>query len=195
MAEYKSNSNKSREEENTGGPERRVKEAVVSGARKQKTGSIQKLVNFFNSEEVSETRSIITTAISAVQRVLDAIDVIMGIGRGGRGSGRAARVGYRHHYDDRDESDRGAQKSKASTSDVSYQDIIFETRSDAETVLWRMEEMLETFDNVSIGDMFDLSGVSGSYTDFKYGWTDLRGAKVERVRDGYIIDLPRATNI
>lgn len=194
MAEYKPNSNKSREEEKSGTPERRVKEAVVSGAKKQKTGSIQKLVNFFNSEEITETRSIITNTINAVQRILDALDVIMGIGRGKSGV-RAARIGYRRQPDDDRDQDCGTVRSKTTMSDISYQDIIFETRSDAETVLWKMEEMLDTFQNVSIGDMFDLSGVSGNYTDFKYGWTDLRGAKVERVRDGYIIDLPKATNI
>ncbi len=193
MAEYKSNSNKSREEQKPGIIERRVTGPVVTGAKKQKKKGIDKLISFFHSEEVSETRQLITSTIGAVQRILDAMDVIMGISRG-RGGSPAARVGYRRYYDERDDRE-SRPKSKASTSEFSYQDIIFETRSDAEAVLWRMEEMLDTFQNVSIGDMFDLSGISGSYTDFKYGWTDLRGAHVERVSDGYIIDLPRATNL
>ena len=192
MAEYKSNSNKSREEQKTGIVERRVTEPVVSGAKKQKKKGLDKLISFFHSDEVSETRQIITSAISAVQRILDAMDVIMGVSRGRSGT-PAARVGYRRYYDDRD--DRNERKQSRATAEFSYEDIVFETRSDAETVLWRMEEMLDTFQNVSIGDMFDLSGISGSYTDFKYGWTDLRGAHVERVSNGYIIDLPRATNL
>ena len=37
-----------------------------------------------------------------------------------------------------------------------------------------------------------LVGVSGNYTDNKYGWTDIRNASVIRVRDGYMIKLPKA---
>ena len=58
-----------------------------------------------------------------------------------------------------------------------------------------MEELLERFDVVSVADLFDMAGISCNYTDNKYGWTDLRNARVERVRDGYIINLPRATSL
>lgn len=37
--------------------------------------------------------------------------------------------------------------------------------------------------------------ISCNYTDNKYGWTDLSSAQVERVRDGYVIRLPRATSL
>ena len=41
----------------------------------------------------------------------------------------------------------------------------------------------------------DLVGVTGNYTDNKYGWTNIRNAEVVRVRDGYRIKLPRALPI
>ena len=37
-----------------------------------------------------------------------------------------------------------------------------------------------------------LVGINGSYTDNKYGWTHLRSADVQRVRDGYLLKLPKA---
>ena len=58
-----------------------------------------------------------------------------------------------------------------------------------------MEELLDRFDAVSVADLFDMAGISCNYTDNKYGWTNLDSARVERVRDGYIIRLPRATTL
>ena len=58
-----------------------------------------------------------------------------------------------------------------------------------------MCEAIETYQMVSVADLYDLVGVTGDYTDNKYGWTNLRNAKVVRVRDGYMIDLPKALPI
>ena len=56
----------------------------------------------------------------------------------------------------------------------------------------RMDELVSTYGLVSVADFFDLLGVTGNYTDNNYGWTDIRNAKVMRVKDGYMIKLPKA---
>jgi hypothetical protein len=43
--------------------------------------------------------------------------------------------------------------------------------------------------------MYDMADLTAPFTGNKYGWTDIRGASVERVYDGYIIKLPRAMPI
>lgn len=79
------------------------------------------------------------------------------------------------------------------TSDVD--DILLATRVEADTVLDRMYDMLKEYEVVSKSDMYSLVGLSGSYVDHKWGWTDLHGSSVRRVRDGYILELPRPTSI
>lgn len=74
----------------------------------------------------------------------------------------------------------------------SYEDIVLENRGDAEEVLFRMKESLEQYGLVSIADFYDLVGESSRYTDHKYGWMNLDSARVVPVREGYIIDFPRA---
>ena len=71
-------------------------------------------------------------------------------------------------------------------------DIILDNRGEAEEVLLRMDEIVATYGTVSVADLYDLVGITGAYTDNKYGWTDIRSASVVRVRDGYMIKLPRA---
>ena len=45
---------------------------------------------------------------------------------------------------------------------------------------------------VKIADLYDLVGMDSNYTDNRYGWTNLRSAQVVRVRDGYLLKLPKA---
>ena len=61
-----------------------------------------------------------------------------------------------------------------------------------EEVLSQMDNIIETYRMASVADLFDLVGESCNFTDQKYGWTNLRNAEVVRVRDGYMIKLPKA---
>ncbi len=74
----------------------------------------------------------------------------------------------------------------------SYNDISLENRSEAEDVLNQLDELIATYGSASVADLYNLVGVTGNYTDNKYGWTNIRTASVVRTRDGYLLKLPRA---
>lgn len=72
-----------------------------------------------------------------------------------------------------------------------FDEIILETKVEAEDILTRMLDLLQKYEQVKVSDLYDLAGITGSYTDEKYGWHDLRGADVTRIRGGnYLLDLP-----
>ena len=71
------------------------------------------------------------------------------------------------------------------------QDIILESRSSAESVLMQLEEAISRYKMVSVADLNDILGITGAFTDNKYGWYDLSSAQIVRVREGYLIKLPR----
>jgi hypothetical protein len=73
----------------------------------------------------------------------------------------------------------------------SIDDILLATRVEAETVLDRLYDLLKEYETASVSDLYSLVGLSSSYTDQKWGWTDLHGSQIRRVRDGYIIELPK----
>lgn len=76
------------------------------------------------------------------------------------------------------------------------QDIIFQTRQDAEDVLTEMEDVVNQYGVVSLADVYDIAGqVAPSYAANKYGWRSLKNAKVVRCREGYFIEVPKATEI
>lgn len=53
-------------------------------------------------------------------------------------------------------------------------------------------DCVQRYGMVTVNQMYDMVGVTGEYTDEYFGWTSLRTARVIRVRDGFIVDLPPA---
>ena len=72
-------------------------------------------------------------------------------------------------------------------------DLIFPSRADAEDTLIKMDEIISTYGSVSFADFEEMAGVTGDFTDNKYGWKDIRNAKVVRnaLEGGYYIHMPR----
>lgn len=74
-----------------------------------------------------------------------------------------------------------------------FNEIVLATRGEAETVMDTLGELVNEYGQATVSDLYDLVGITGSFTDDKYGWTDLREAKHRRVREGYLLDLPKTT--
>lgn len=72
-----------------------------------------------------------------------------------------------------------------------FDEIILENRVEAEEVLDRLFERIEEYGTATVADLYDLVGMTGDYTDNKYGWTGLATASVSRTKGGYVLDLPR----
>lgn len=72
---------------------------------------------------------------------------------------------------------------------------VFPNRSTAESILLDMRNAIATYGSVSVGDFYDLIGVSSSYVDLSYGWYDLNTAGIRAVPGGFVIDFPRAVAI
>lgn len=99
-------------------------------------------------------------------------------------------VSYSSYYD-RDK--KPTRPSARNTSRHNFDDIILETRGEAEEVLSHLVDLTEDYGMASVADLYDLVGITSNFTDNKYGWDNLSSASVNRVRDGYLISLPRTT--
>lgn len=77
----------------------------------------------------------------------------------------------------------------------SREDFILATREEAELVVERMNDIIETYDVVSVADLNDLVGFPTTHVDNKWGWTFLVGVNIIQTREGYLIDLPPADPI
>jgi hypothetical protein len=70
-------------------------------------------------------------------------------------------------------------------------DIILESRMEAESVRDQLIDTIEEYGVVSVADFYKLVKISSNFTDEKYGWENLSRSKIVRVRNGFLIDLPK----
>lgn len=197
MEEYKSNSHKSKEEQWTA--EKKIEKVVSGSVKARKKSEIQKFADVFIQEDAQKVKSYILmdVLVPAIKKaisdiVTNGVDMILygEIGRTKK-NGAASKVSYRSYYDKRD--DRLDYSSNKTRTGYEYDDIVLDNRGEAEEVLARMDELVATYGLVSVADFYDLVGITGNYTDNKYGWTDIRSASVVRAHGGgYMIKLPRA---
>lgn len=90
-----------------------------------------------------------------------------------------------------DPREREREMSRRGRAAHDFDEIVLDTRADAEEVIDRLFELISKYESASVADLYELVGLSAAYTDDKWGWTDFRGAGVTRVRTGYLLDLPR----
>lgn len=175
-------------------------EKVVKGKVTTKKNDLRKFTDIFISEDVANVKEYILYDILApsikkafYDIVVDSLNMTLFGGRNGKRS-TADKISYKDYNGISRRDDRKYSSTRTS-SGYSYDDIILETRGEAEAVLSRMDELMETYEIVRVADLYDLVGITGEYTDNKYGWTNIHNAEIERVRDGYRIKMPRALPI
>jgi hypothetical protein len=189
--EYTPNSHKYKEEQKAAS-ERKI-EKVVTGNVKTKKKLSGKI---FNTGDMGDVKDYLIdeVAVPGVKNlILDfiiggATRLLGGKGKYARSSG-GSKISYRDYYDS-PSSDR-RQPAVTGGGRFDMEDIIFPTRTDAEAVRDQMDEVIAKYGFVTVGDMYDMAGLPQPYTGQKYGWTSIVNSRVESVRDGYVIRLPK----
>lgn len=177
-------------------------EKVISGTvkTKKKNDNVKKFTDVFISEDIENVKSYIFMDIfvPAIKKAIsdifsNGIDMLL-YGDSGKSRKRtpADRVSYRSYDRAYDRRDYNATRPRTR---YSYDEIILDNRGEAQAVLDGMYEVLDMYGRVRVADFYDLVGVTGNPQDNNYGWTSLQSADIIRVRDGFIIKLPRALPI
>jgi len=107
--------------------------------------------------------------------------------------GRTSRVSYNRYYDDYDRPPSRTYTYRPRAA-MDFSNIVFNDRSDAESVLNEMADIVQQYGFVKVSEFLALSGVDDSdisFADHGMGWERLVNVGVDRVRDGYVIHLPR----
>lgn len=76
-----------------------------------------------------------------------------------------------------------------------FDEIVVESRLEGNKILEGMYEILANYDVVTVADLYTMAGITSTPVDRNWGWTDLSGSGVHRIRNGYLLDLPRPEHI
>lgn len=204
--DYNPNSNrfltkdKPTEEENLG--KKKVDKVVSGSVKTKKKSSLSKFADTFIEEDKDTVVGYLLSEVlipSFKKMVSDTIKtgidkMLYGDAEVSRFNSPASKISYSKYYNDKSSYSRSSSTAPVANrrDTYEYNNIVLETRGDAEAVLMGMDDIIAKYEIVSVADLYDLVGIAGSYTDYKYGWTDIRSARIERVRDGYVIRMPKA---
>lgn len=70
------------------------------------------------------------------------------------------------------------------------ENFVLSSRQEAELVLERMNDIIDSYEVVSVADLNELVGLPTSHIDNKWGWTYLADVDIRQVREGYLINFP-----
>lgn len=186
--------------------DKREKQAsVVSAPAKPKRKSLwQEVKEEFIAEDGKTVSEYIAKDVvvplfkSMIQAVINnAVDMFLYGGSSGRrptsynGTYKANNVSYRPYYDSKPANNDYYGRPRTAYG-YDYTEITFDSRADAEAVLYRMLEILNMYPVVRVADYLEISGRESNYTDNNYGWTALENIQIRRTRDNrYFLELPK----
>lgn len=176
-------------------PKKNVQKIEGVSARVKKKSNLDILSDNVK-EDIRHMGSFVVTDVlipAAKRMVMDTVDAVLYPNGGGKYRKRqtAEYVSYDKYSRKRESRDYGRPRRQ----ECDRNELIVDSRGEAEMILDRMEELIDTYGVVSVADMFDLAGVSCDYTANNYGWTNLRNAEPIRVNDGYLLKMPKALPI
>lgn len=114
---------------------------------------------------------------------------------GGRRSSRPGYTAYNRMSSTQNRREEPRVLSQRARATHNFDEIVLPDRRDAERVLEDLIACVDEYDVATVSDLYDLVGITGSFQDDKWGWYDLRDSRVKRVREGYLLDLPRTQPI
>lgn len=203
---YPSNSTVAKEAPTTSNAtdERKKVEKIADGKVKKPSLWSKLKSNLFNNDDNIGDYLVFDVFIPAAKNVIsDAITgaiqmLLYGDNRRPNGvnrdRGRSTYTSYGRYYDRdnrREREERRNPRQVNPRSVLDYDNVVVDTRREAELVLAQMDDQIAVYGMATQADFYDALGLDTEYTDNKVGWKDLRNAQIERRRDGYGFILPR----
>lgn len=133
--------------------------------------------------------------------------MVYGEGRGGSGRRSRSRydspfgggVNYQSRYDSSNRNSGARREERSGNRRARYNqdmdEIIVESRAEAYEVLDQMQILIDKYDVCRLSEFYEMVGVTGRFTDEKFGWTDLGDARPVHTRNGYALNLPRPVEL
>lgn len=180
---------------------------VVKGkVRTKKVKMSQRFVDAFFGEDVGDVKSYLLMDILIPKTkdlisdiVSNGIDMVLGLeprrGSGNRNRNGSTYVSYNKYSTPSYKQEESRGRSTRQNGSYYFDVPIFESRGEAEEVLSNLVDLIEDFGQARISELYDMCGITGQFTDEYWGWLNLSQASVKRVRDGYMLELPRPVSL
>ena len=212
IAEFPSNSKAKKEEIN----EKKIKKVIKGKVITRKKPLSSKIADMIMGGEGNDMNSVIGYVINDVlipnakstisDMVSGGIEMLFFGTTGGKrnrssGGRDRSRTSYSNYYkDDYRDRDRNRDRDRDSSRNRAkhnFDDIVLETRGEAEEVLEDLMSLVDKYEVASVSDFYAMVDMTSNFAEQDYGWDNLttHNTRIERVREGFIIHLPRPKSI
>jgi hypothetical protein len=118
---------------------------------------------------------------------------------GERGMVRAGTVGpvstIKAKYSQMQEGTTVRELSPRDRATHTFDAVSLETRAEAVEAIEYLKGRIAKYGSTSVSDLYALLGVTSSFVDQRYGWTNLDTAATEQRRDGWLLALPQPVQL
>jgi hypothetical protein len=178
MQDFPANSRKAKETE----PREQIKPVTTAETVRRKRGLGRKFKD-----------TLVNALQGGIERLFNG-DHRNGRPRPGRGTWMGSNVGHVNYQGMSQTSKPSASKAVSGKARArhAFDEIVIPGKYEANEVLDRMYDILSRQGEVSVADLYALTGIRAEHTDMKWGWTTLRGSRPVEVRKlgGWLLDLP-----
>lgn len=202
--EFPSNSHRLKTVEEDPPEQKRVEKVIKGKLIKRKKSFLNNFSQtFFGDDAKSVMNYVIWDVLipAAKETISDMVSTGVSMLLFGEGSVRGStpihrdknvsRVSYNSFFNRNSSRSRISHEGPRNRSRHNFDDLVIASRGEAEEVLSTLVDLIDEYDVASVADLYDALGITTDYSDNKWGWDNLNRAVVRRVRDGYILDLPK----
>lgn len=176
----------------------KVDKVITGEVTQRKQGIFSRLTHDFIAEDGRSVLHYVLGEVllpAAKKTISDMVSqgverALWGDGRPGRGT-RPGYTNYAAATRSVPMSDPRPALSRQAKANHQFGEILIASRVDAEDVLDKLREIINSYNMASVADFKECLGLPSEFTDNTWGWDDLRSAQIRAVRGGYVIDLPR----
>ena len=188
-------------------PKEKVVEHVINGdefvTRKRSLG--KKLCDIFLDGDIKDVKSFVINDVikpAIKETIFDVVTkgmdmLLFNDGGGRRPSSKSSPTYISYNNYSKGEPRRSSQQRSYHRQELraDEEELIFTEPGPAHLVLEKMYAIFEEYHIVTKADLNDILNRTGNFTDNNWGWTDLNGASVDRIRGGYLLNLPKMKHL
>lgn len=197
MTEYKPNSHKSR-------IEKKVEPVIKGKAKVKKQSDFSKFAKNIIADDISNIKTHLVKDVflpSIRKTIWDLVttgtSMLFGIDERDM-KAKTGKTEY-NRFSELKVNKATSSRSSRRDLDLDIEGFTLDSRADAEAVLDHLDFLIDKYDSASIADLYKLMDVEKSEIDYvhhDYGWTNLRDARVRRLRNGrYLLELPQVRSL
>lgn len=188
------NSNKSKQQQP---PVKKELKQIAKGKVKKQSLS-KKFADTFISDDAQTVKEhvIFDVVVPAVKDIISdivtsSVDIILFGESGGRS--RKGRGRYTSSYQDfyNRSRKRNREEDRKTRNYRSPVTVELDSKEECNEVRDAMMDLIEQYEQATVGDLNEIVGVSGTSTDEDFGWTNLANARVKREHGEWVLELPR----